>query len=191
VAIAVPPVVRRGLAAAIARVREKVPRKSVRWVDADNVHLTLRFIGDIPASDLDPMRRALASGIRGAEPFMLRLAQAGCFPEGGSPRVLWVGLGGDLERLARLQAQVLEATRVWGQVEARAFHPHLTLGRVVARRAGEMRPIAEAMGVFPVPACSPWRVEEVCLMQSVLAAGGAEYSVLARFNLTAGGASSA
>ncbi len=188
VAIPVPRQVQEGLATALDRIRDSVPRKSVRWVQPENIHLTLRFFGDVLASDVAPMQRALREAVRGVEPFILRLAEPGCFPDARSPRVLWVGLGGDLERLARLQAQVIEATQVWGPLEERGFHPHLTLGRVVARRPGELREIAGAIRALAVPACAPWRVHGLQLMRSVLASGGSRYSTLASLELTAGAA---
>jgi 2'-5' RNA ligase len=101
-----------------------------------------------------------------------------------------VGLQGDLERLARLQAQVVSRTADWGRIEERGFHPHLTLGRVQAARPRELQQIADALGAISVPPCAPWRAEHVHLMESVLAPGGSEYSKLASFDLAAGGKAS-
>jgi len=184
VATHVPAGIQTQLAEVMAGFRQRLPSQSVRWVRPENIHLTLRFIGNLLPSELDALNEAVRDAAGDVEPFALQLAQPGCFPAERSPRVLWVGLSGDLEPLDRLQARVLEATVRWGRIDEKAFHPHLTLGRVTTKRRSELQQIGDAVRRMTVPACPPWRVSSLHVMQSRLAAGGSVYSTLASAPVT-------
>jgi 2'-5' RNA ligase len=179
VAVPIPVEIREGLTRVRDALRPQVPRHSVRWVHPEHIHLTLRFIGNVSARDVGLLQESLSRAVLRLAPFELELGSAGVFPSVGPPRVLWVGLGGALEALHHLQVRVLDTTAAWGEVETRAFHPHLTLGRVKTRRRDEARRIAAAVRQVTVPRASSWRVDSVDLMRSQLASGGAVYSTLA------------
>jgi 2'-5' RNA ligase len=106
-------------------------RAPVRWTDPDSTHLTLQFLGDINAADVGKITSVMATAAMGVTPFQLSVSGLGVFPNPGRVRVVWVGLAGDLEKLVRLQKNVENALSPLGFTpEARAFTPHLTLGRV-------------------------------------------------------------
>jgi 2'-5' RNA ligase len=97
--------------------------------------------------------------------------------------VIWIGLEGEVELLQNLQSAVLRGTNAWGAVESRAFHPHLTLGRVITKRRDELARIGVAVQEIRMQSTCPWRVASVRLIQSELASGGSRYTSLACFPL--------
>lgn len=102
----------------------------VAWVAAETCHLTLRFLGEIDEASLKRVVAECESSIAGIGPFQLSLGPVGFLPTPRQPRVIMVGLGGDLSALTELWQQIERATR-WleRQSERREFHPHITLGR--------------------------------------------------------------
>lgn len=183
VSIQLPAAIQACAAGLIDRCRDELPSRSVRWVKPQNIHLTLRFIGNVSSRELDAIKSGMADAVCGARPFSLRVGRLGCFPHVRSPRVLWLGVQGDLEPLGILESKVTRETKAWARPEDRAFHPHLTLGRVVTRRREELEPFAAVLHNVVAPSSCPWSVEEVHLMQSELLPTGSQYSALASFPL--------
>jgi len=160
----------------------------VRWVKPEGMHLTLKFLGDIDPSLVEKVTEAIELAARDTKPFMLSLSQPGGFPTLGDPRVLWVGLVGDLERLYSLQRAVeSQMQRLGFPPEKRRFSPHVTLGRVrEGTRVGERHRIGNAFSRIAVDDVSAWRVGAVHLMRSTLTPTGAIYSQLARIAFVEG-----
>jgi RNA 2',3'-cyclic 3'-phosphodiesterase len=103
----------------------------VSWTKADNIHLTLKFLGDVAEPDLPKICRASELAATGIEPFALTVAGTGCFPSAKNPRVLWVGFQVLPEPLTKLQSRLEEfLDRVGFPRENQRFRPHLTIGRV-------------------------------------------------------------
>ncbi len=162
---------------------DAIPRGAVRWTKPDQLHLTLQFLGNVAANRIEELEGSLAAALAGSPAFTLRLDRIGAFPSLRAPRVIWVGLGGDLPALLALQSCVADASRDFGDhAEARDFHPHLTLGRVNRRDPREARALEEAITHAPPPPAG-WRVGEVRLFRSELQPAGPVYSILARFAL--------
>jgi 2'-5' RNA ligase len=182
VAAEIPESIRRGLEA-LRRDLEEAPLP-VRWVRAEAVHVTLKFLGEAAPERERPIQESLAIAAGSSVPFELEAAGLGTFPERGAPRVVWVGLRGDLDAAARLQQAVEEALEPLGfPRETRVFRPHLTLGRVKGPGRGGWRArfetrAADAFGRF--------RVGECVLFQSHLGPDGAVYEARGRFPLRAG-----
>ncbi len=156
---------------------------AVRWTPAGQIHLTLRFLGNVPADSVVEIQAALQRACAAAAPFDLEAGGLGCFPNARQPRIIWVGLAGSLAALGRLQAQVESETAAWGEREERELHPHLTIGRVNREHANSARRLAEALHAKAAGSLGAWRVTRVDLMQSRLAPTGAEYSLLAAVTL--------
>ncbi len=113
------------------------PPRTVHWVRPEAIHLTLKFYGDVAEADRPGIEAALAEAAAGARPLQLSLEGLGVFPNARRPQVVWTGLGGELEPLLALQAALAEKSAALGFApEARAFVPHLTLGRI----RGALRP---------------------------------------------------
>lgn len=183
VALELPEAVRAPLRSVLAVLQRSVPARAVRWVRAENIHLTLRFLGNVSSDAIPELCERLKQSASAVPAFDLRLGDPGCFPNHRLPRVLWVGLTGGLEPLADLQRRVCEATADWGEREAYGFYPHLTLGRVNTRRRDELASVAHAMSSLRLPASEPWKSVSCSLMQSELAPGGSIYTRIAEISL--------
>jgi len=167
--------------------RGAMPARVVRWVEPDNIHLTLKFLGDTPAARLPDITRALEGVAAGVKPFAFDLAGLGCFPNTRRPNVVWVGIQEPAGRLAALQERIEEALEPLGFArEGRGFSPHLTLGRV--RREGRPADIAE-VGLAvekrrdKVKNVGRQEVAGVTLFQSDLRPEGPIYTALAEIAL--------
>jgi len=183
IAIALEP----GLVAELKKVQQelqaRLPDDSIRWSRPEQLHLTLKFFGHVATQRLNDLAAALNRACAGIDSFQLALENVGCFPHTKKPRVLWTGIGGELESLRKLQERIEQETGNFGDhKEERLFQPHLTIGRIKAfgidaRRAGEVveRTHVSKLGV--------WTVREIKLMQSELAPQGARYSTLATVRL--------
>ena len=185
IAIDIPDEARSALADLTSRLRQ-AGLSGVRWARPEGIHLTLKFLGEIEPAAASPILEAVGRACEGVAPFRLALSDTGCFPNTANPRVIWVGVKGNLEPLAVLHARVdEEVQRTVGLArETRPFTPHLTLGRVhdgltpAARR--EIGRIVEETSVFSEAA---WRAAEVLLMRSTFGPSGAVYDRLGSHNL--------
>jgi 2'-5' RNA ligase len=154
----------------------------LRWVRPEGCHLTLLFLGETPSDAVPRIRAALDAAVGGARQFELRLGRCGSFG-GRSPRVIWTGLDGDLDALARLQQHVVEAVGA-DTCEGERFSPHVTLARVPrpsprsSTRAGPIDAQALSRALARVPAAddAPLSVEAIGLIESDLRPGGAVYT---------------
>jgi len=156
-----------------------LPEDAVRWIRAEQIHLTLKFLGNVSRERLTSLSAGLNQASAGIAPFRLALESVGCFPHTKNPRVVWVGIKGELDSLRRLQAQVERETQGFGDHrEERSFQPHLTIGRV--RAQGKMaRSVGELVERAAVTNPEELIVRQIHLVQSELSAEGARYTTLA------------
>ena len=149
----------------------------VRWVNPEGIHLTLKFLGGVPMETLGAIQDALTRSAAGLSPFKLRLGKPGVFPNERSPRVVWVGVEGDLDRLGILQRRIEEKTGELGfKIEERPFTPHLTLGRVRETASPlERRRLGELVVNNPFESSAAFQVTYVSLMRSTLLPSGVVY----------------
>jgi 2'-5' RNA ligase len=169
------------LAAEIKKVQQRLnaPGGAVRWISPEQLHLTLQFLGNVDTGRLDDLAAALRRACACTAPFRLALEGAGCFPNTKSPRVVWIGIQGDLEPLRKLQEQIAQETTHFGDHgDQRAFQPHLTIGRVKASGL-EGRKAGQAIELATVPKLGDWTVHLVLLVRSELASDGSRYTTLA------------
>jgi RNA 2',3'-cyclic 3'-phosphodiesterase len=175
--------VRQGLWDAIGPVREGgLPLK---WVRPDGLHLTLKFLGDVDDAREPDLRTALrqAAGAGEARPVTLQIEGFGVFPDFRRPRVVWAGVAPD-PAVELLQHRVEQAFAPLGfPTEARAFRPHLTLGRADRdARPRDFTGLESALGALTFT--ETVMVPDVDLMQSTLQSGGAVYQVKHRERLS-------
>jgi 2'-5' RNA ligase len=167
----------------------KTPKSScAKWVDPASIHLTLKFLGNTGPKLLDELKRDVEAEVRKSQPLMLATAETGCFPNTLRPRVYWLGLSGDIDRLLDLQSRIDEcASRLGFPRESRPFTAHLTLARLrddcsVAQRSG----FAELVKGARLEPGFSMRVSAVSLIRSQLRPEGAIYTRLSRFEMADG-----
>jgi 2'-5' RNA ligase len=185
VACELPDETRQALAA-IATDLRKLGADSLRWVRPEGIHLTLKFLGGVDADRRPAIEQALAAAV---QPFEanVRPSHVGTFG-GNRLRVVWVGLDGDVDKLAGVASAVDQALEPAGFArETRPFAAHLTLARAPDHVSlDERRNLAVLVKRYQPPSLVPVVLREVSLMRSVLGSGGAVYTRLAAF--PAGGA---
>lgn len=184
VALEIPAAVRDNLAAQVAELRElsaKVADKRPRWVRPENLHVTLKFIGEVAPTKLAGIRDAL-SAIRSDAPVEIKFRGLGFFPNEQHPRVLWAGLDASAN-LPPLAGDIDGALETQGiALERRPFTPHLTLARIEPPglheklRAAIQKNGAREFGSF--------QTREFYLIESKLKPSGAEYTTLASYPFT-------
>src|SRR5574341_1265941 len=179
VAVNLPSEVRERLAAEQDRLRRA--QADVSWVRAENIHVTLKFLGETEEKRLDRIRPGLLEVARGSAPFRIRVSGLGSFG-GRVPRVVWVGVQEGAEPLSGLAKDVEAAMAHLGfPREKRGFSAHLTLGRVRSPRNA-----AALLAALAETGAGPFGTVEVTqfdLMQSDLRPTGSVYTVLAEFPL--------
>jgi len=153
---------------------------AVRWVPARNLHLTLKFLGDVEEARLRDLFLGIQRATEGIEPFQITLEGLGAFPNTRRPRVLWIGLEIP-EAMQKLYEHVEEELfRLEFPREQRKFSPHLTIGRVKAQRGMEaLMSVVERMDFGPERVT----VDHIAAMKSELRPTGAVYSALKKFAL--------
>jgi len=177
--------VKDGLTKLQKRLEGQAPRGSVRWVRPEGIHLTLKFLGDVPADQIEEITQALQKGCEGFAPFSLSCGGLGCFPNLKRPRVVWTGIQEETGTLAQLQRAIEEHVAPLGYpTEKRKFSPHLTLGRVQKRvSSGDLRRLGELVGASETGTLGQMEVRSVNLMRSDLRPSGAVYTRLAEVEL--------
>ncbi|MFQ5342652.1 MAG: RNA 2',3'-cyclic phosphodiesterase [Anaerolineae bacterium] len=175
-----------GLIAAQDELRADEWTDEVRWVRPEGIHLTLKFLGDVPANRVAAIGEAVKQAVASSRPFTIATEGLGVFPNWRRPRVIWVGLKGDVDQLLTLQEKVEQAMAELGfEPEGRRFHPHLTLGRVNRRASsGYQRRLGETLQRHTVQVVGQMQVKEVSLMRSQLNPRGAKYTQLGVYPLS-------
>ncbi len=164
----------------LGRVQKKmrVDRPRVKWVRPEGIHLTLKFLGDIDTSIIAPITQAMTEAARRTPPFDLDVRQLGAFPSLQRVQVLWVGLGGEVDKLKHL-CQLLETNlaHLGFAAEERPFTPHLTLARLGNEASpSERQRFGELIASTRLELDCSIRVEALSLMRSQLTGTGAVYS---------------
>ncbi len=164
---------------ATAGLRQLLGGDLVRWVPVRNVHLTLKFLGDVSPSSLDLIEHMLQIEAGRYQPFEARVEGFGCYPNPRRPRILWVGLLAP-PSLASLQRDLDAASaRLGYPSEDRDFSPHLTIGRVrQSASASEIQKIRNEVERVQVGNLGTTRVEAIHLFKSDLLPTGSVYTKL-------------
>ncbi len=181
VAVEIPAAVQNAIASLQNELRNFPVR--VSWVRPTNIHLTLKFLGDIQEKQVDSISEALVRVGEGTTPFALSVETLGFFPNSRRPRVLWVGISNPDGELRRLAKSVETAVVPFGfKKEKRGFNPHLTFGRV--RDPRNIEQIVERMKALEF---APQKVfvEEMIFMKSTLHPRGSIYEPLRRIKFLA------
>jgi len=168
----------------MVKVQEQLKKSNVdaSWPRPDGVHLTLKFLGEAPESKISEMVSALRTAAEGTGLLRLEVRGVGTFPNPKNARVAWIGLGGDVEKLVKLQLAVEEAmVRINMAREERKFTPHLTLGRIKFIRSRDKW--LKALDEIKDISLPGFDVTAVSLMKSELKPSGAVYTEMGRVEL--------
>jgi len=154
-----------------------------RWVRPENIHLTLKFIGDTPETEIDKISAALLQAASLSSPMVLNANSIGIFPNIRKPRVLWAGLEGQVEELCCLQRELDVQLETLGfKRDKKPFRGHLTLGRF--KQGGNVGPVSEAVQKYQDTNFGVINVNDIALFLSDLKPSGPVYKKLASAALT-------
>ncbi len=156
----------------------------VRWVKAENIHLTLVFLGNVKTEEIEGIEEQVRNVCPGYGSFDIALKGVGCFPNRRRPRVLWLGLDGDIERMSHFRDDLQRTLKAFGiKEEKRPFKPHLTLGRFRSTRKMGSR-LEEILSKYAGLETPVESLNELYLFKSELKPGGAVYTKLESWPLS-------
>lgn len=186
IAIEIPREIQEAIATGIAPLKSSAGKSAVRWVATENIHLTLKFLGDVSVTNLENLKQALRVEADQYPRFEIHVGGLGCFPNPRKPRVIWIGIQGPAT-LVSLQRGVDMATAKLGYMgEDRPFSPHLTIGRVREHASpGDLAQLRTGLEALKVGMVGVAPVSHITLFKSDLNPGGAEYTRLFDFPLSA------
>jgi 2'-5' RNA ligase len=179
IAIELPEGVKRGLRELQAQLKAE-SLAPVKWVDPNNIHLTLKFLGNVAAGRIDEIGQAMTNAVRGTSPLSLEVKELGVFPNPRRVQVVWVGLGGEVEKLAALQQRIESGLEKLGFApENRRFTPHLTLARLRDRATPQEREkLGQLIAETEFDATQSFTADSVKLIKSQLTPEGPIYTCL-------------
>jgi 2'-5' RNA ligase len=178
IALDMPPEIKTALSKYVQPLKSR--RGRVSWVKAENLHLTLKFLGDTPASRIEEIGAALQEIAAASTAFSGVIGGCGAFPNDEHPRVLWVGINDKTGALQKLAKAIDERLHQFGFAkEKRLFAPHLTIGRAKDPRIPE---IIRALKENPF-AATPAPFDEIIFMKSELHPAGSIYTPLRKLSL--------
>jgi len=159
--------------------QERLAGVPVRWVPVRNIHVTLKFLGDVSIKNLEVLKKLLETEARNHASFEISVGDLGAFPSERRPRVLWAGVEAPQE-LAALQRRIeSETARLGYAPEDRPFSPHLTLGRIGRNASSQdLQRVGEILKTTRIGFLGATRIQAVHLYRSDLQPGGAVYTPL-------------
>jgi 2'-5' RNA ligase len=177
-AIELPAPVRLKLIEHIDRLRDLIPDVQVSWLREDNLHLTLKFLGDIPVVSLEAVAQAAQRAANTVAPFEVLVSGCGAFPPRGQPRVLWVGIKDPSGQLTSLHSALEDECASAGLPrEPRQYHPHLTIARIrKPHQARNLATVHQETG-FDAPAVL---AADLVIVRSELRSEGARHTIISR-----------
>ncbi len=185
IAIELPAELQQAIVGATAHLQTALPRPLIRWVTPQNIHLTLKFLGEVSPANLERLADALRLEAENHPAFRAAVGGLGVFPTPRRPRVVWIGFDAPAD-LVRLQRGVeAVCARLGYPAEERAFSPHLTIGRVAQTASpAEMERIRQTLQTTAVAALGEFLVDAVHIFKSDLQPGGSVYTRLYSFPLS-------
>ena len=158
-----------------------MPEVRASWLREDSLHLTLKFLGDIPLTNVEKLTAAVATAAGKVESFEIFVRGCGAFPLRGAPRVLWIGVDDPSGKLAEVQQALEQECAANGFAsELRAFHPHLTIARIRQPRGSRELAAMHSEAGFNRETI---RVSELTLIRSELGREGARHTAMSRHKL--------
>ena len=186
IALPVPPDVRKEIGRAQSQLRRHSPPGAVRWTQPEQFHVTLKYLGDVPATQVAALEESVSRACAGFTALRLSAHGLGFFPSAQSPRVIWAGAGGAGDRLAELHRRMDEAVRPFAPAEPlKRFTGHITLGRFKPGRFAASATWLERAEVWRNHHFGDWLAGAVAIVRSELTSEGARHTPLISFPLVA------
>lgn len=184
IAIELPDEIKRGLKELEVQLKAG-SQAPVKWVDPANIHLTLKFLGNVAIDKTGEITAAMTKAVQGASPFQLEVKELGVFPNPRRVQIIWVGVSGEVDKLASLQQSIESNLEGLGFVpEGRRFTPHLTLARLRDQATPDERAkLGQLIADTEFDAAFSFPVEAVNLMKSQLTREGPVYSRISSVEL--------
>lgn len=156
----------------------KVDKPRIKWVNPEGMHLTLKFLGNVPATSINDITQAMTESAAKVSPFKLEVGHLGVFPNMKRVQVVWVGLGGELDRIKQLHKLLeINLSRLGFAAEKRPFSPHLTLARVGNEASPDERQrFGELIATTSFETDKVIPVNSIVFMKSQLTSQGAIYT---------------
>ena len=180
-AVELPDNVRERLREHIQRLREAVPEAAASWTRVENIHLTLKFFGNVDVDRIPAISGAASRAVKEFSPFQIGVGSTGVFPKPSRPQVLWIGVSDPSGKLSSLQRQLEnECAREGFDKEDRTYRPHLTIARL--RKPDGARRLADThlqMKFEP----SEITIKQLVVFRSELSSKGSKYTALFRQDL--------
>ncbi len=152
----------------------------VKWVKPENIHLTLKFLGEVNENRLQEVKEALENTVRKFSEFKINLKDIGAFPSMNRPSVIWIGVDkGKQEVISIINELEISFSKIGFEKETRKPHPHITIGRVKKARSGKLEVRSETWDM----GCEMWDVKEIYLIQSELRPEGPIYTDVESYKL--------
>lgn len=184
VAIALPEELRSALGSLQSELAELLPRRSTAWPRPENLHLTLRFLGNVEPSVVSQLKDRLREELAGFGEMQLVCERLGCFPNARFPRVVWIRVHNAEGALTRLYQRVEAAVgRHAEKPSEKHFVGHVTIARPKQITQAEAKRLAQFVSEAEARAFGAWTCREVELIQSELSPGGSRYTTLAKVGL--------
>ena len=169
----------------IKRLRDKVPDVSASWSREDNLHLTLKFLGDVPIARIGDVSAAASAAVRASGRFELILGGCGVFPTRGKPTVLWIGIEDPQGGLHKVQQRLEEECAARGFIrDSRAYHPHLTIARIRKPQRPKDLAVAHLASDFPA---QTFTAKELVVFRSELLPQGSRHTPISCHVLSGNG----
>ncbi len=179
IALEIPVEIQSAIAHSTASLKKTLPKPLVRWVAQENVHLTLKFLGDVSPANLEQLAETLKMEAASQEMFSMSIGGLGAYPTARRARVIWIGLDAP-PALATLQRSLEASAAQLGYTpEERPFSPHLTIGRVGQfASALDLQRIRIAIEATRVGSLGTLSVQAIHIFKSDLLSGGPVYTLL-------------
>ena len=179
IAIELPAGIQAAIASSTAGLQKALPKPLVRWTAPKNLHLTLKFLGDVSPANLERLAEALGLESIRHEKFSLSVGGLGAFPTSRRPRVVWIGLEAPATLTGIQRAVEAVSSRMGYPTEDRPFSPHLTIGRVGQDvSAADLKRVSSAIEGTTVGPLGTVSVDAIHIFKSDLQPGGSVYTHL-------------
>ncbi len=179
IAVEIPPEIQSAIARSIVPLQNALSKPLIRWVAPQNVHLTIKFLGDVSPDNLERLAEALRVEIASYEIFSMKIGELGAFPTPRRARIIWIGLDAPTALTTLIHGVEAVAAKQGYASEDRPFSPHLTIGRVRQNlSAVDLQCIRTALEANSVGELGTILVDSVHIYKSVLQPSGAVYTHL-------------